>query len=284
MNKVKLGKGLNALIPSDLDVSDRHKLVYLETDRLHTNPHQPRHSFDTEALKKLADSIRDNGILQPLIVQVSDDDFQIIAGERRFRAAKMIGLEKVPAILVERLSKMEQMKLALIENLQREDLNDIELAEGYSRMIEEFGLTQEKLAEAVSRERSTIANTLRLLNLPDEIKEMIREGRLSGGHARTILALEDEQKQLELARRIIDEKLSVRAIESIIYGDKKRKKRGRSLKLKRIPPEIIEAETELKRYLGTKVELKPGLKKGRIEIEFYSDSDLTRILELILNR
>jgi ParB family chromosome partitioning protein len=281
MNKMKLGKGLSALIPNDIDVSDRKKFIVVETDRITPNPDQPRREFNESSLKDLADSITQNGILQPLLIKSVNGNFQLVAGERRFRAAQMIGLERVPAILVEGLSRMEQMQLALIENLQREDLNVMELAEGYSRMINEYGLTQDDLARKVSKNRSTITNTLRLLNLPDEVKELIRGGKISGGHARTILALNSEREQLEVARKIIDENLSVRVLEELIYG-KKRKKRGKSLKLRKLPPDLADAETRLKRHLGTRVNLKRGLKKGKIEIEFYSDSDLTRILELIL--
>ncbi|MBD3217142.1 MAG: ParB/RepB/Spo0J family partition protein [candidate division Zixibacteria bacterium] len=281
MNKVKLGRGLNALIPNDIDVSEKKKFIVVDTEKITPNPDQPRREFDESSLKNLADSITQNGILQPLLLKAVNGNFQLVAGERRFRAAQMIGLERVPAILVEGLSRLEQMQLALIENLQREDLNVMELAEGYSRMINEYGLTQDELSQKVSKNRSTITNTLRLLNLPAEVKDLIREGKISSGHARTILALSSEKEQLEVAGKIIDENLSVRVLEDLIYG-KKRRKRGKSLKLKKMPTELIDAETNLKQYLGTKVNLKRGLKKGKIEIEFYSDSDLTRILDLIL--
>jgi len=282
MTKIKLGKGLNALIPKDIDVSDRKKFMVLETVKVHTNPNQPRKEFDEASLKDLADSIQQNGILQPLIVKAQNGGFEIVAGERRFRAAQMIGLEKVPAVLIEGLSRLEQIQLALIENLQREDLNIMELADGYAVIITEHGLTQEQLAAKVSKDRSTIANTLRLLNLPNEIKELIRDGKISSGHARAILALESDKEQLTVAQKIIDENLSVRVLETLIYGNK-RKKRGRKLKLRKLSPELADAENRLKQHLGTKVELKRGLKKGRIEIEYYSDSDLTRIIDLILS-
>ena len=282
MNKVKLGKGLNALIPKDINVSDRKKFMVLETERVHTNPNQPRKEFDQDALKNLADSIQQNGILQPLIVKAQNGGFEIVAGERRFRAAQMIGLEKVPAVLIEGLSRLEQIQLALIENLQREDLNMMELAEGYASLINDHGISKEELADKVSKDRSTIANTLRLLSLPDEIKEMIRGGKITSGHARAILALENNKDQLAMAQKIINENLSVRVLESLIYGNK-RKKRGRKLKMKKLSPELADAENRLKQYLATKVELKRGLKKGRIEIEYYGDSDLTRIIDLILS-
>jgi ParB family transcriptional regulator, chromosome partitioning protein len=281
MTKMKLGKGLNALIPKDIDVSDGRKFIILDTKKVIANPDQPRHDFDQRSLTDLADSIKQNGILQPLLVKSNNGSYEIVAGERRFRAAQMIGLEKVPAVLLEGLSKAEQIQLALIENLQREDLNIMELADGYVRMIEEFGLTQNDLANKVSKDRSTISNTLRLRSLPNEVKEMIRKGEITSGHARAILALENEKQQLEVARKIIDDNLSVRVLESMIYG-KERKKRGRKMKLRKLPPDLADAETRLKQYLGTRVTLNRSLKKGKIEIEFYSDSDLTRLLDMIL--
>lgn len=281
MTKITLGKGLNALIPNEIDISDRKRFIVLDIDKVVVGSRQPRRDFDKKSLEDLADSIRQNGILQPLLVKSSNGSFEIVAGERRFRAAQMIGLKRVPALLLEGISDLEQIQLALIENLQREDLNVMELADGYAVMINEYGLTHDELAEKVSKDRSTVANTLRLLSLPQKIKMMIREGDLTAGHARAILALENEKEQLEMASRIMEENISVRVLESIIYGNR-RKKRGRSLKLKRLPPDLSDAETRLKQYLGTKVALKRGLKKGKIEIEFYSDSDLTRLLDLIL--
>ena len=207
--------------------------------------------------------------------------FQIVAGERRFRAAEKLGLEEVPVRVVENLDDQAMLEISIIENLQRDDLNPVELANGYNRLLGEFKMTQTDLAEKVGKDRSSIANTLRLLQLPAEVKDLIESGKLKEGHARAILAIENEKRQLELARRIIDEDLTVRAIEEIIYGPL-RKKRGRSLKLKSARPvEIQQAETELKRKLGTAVSIQRGLKRGRITIQFYGDNDLSRILELL---
>lgn len=283
MSKITLGRGLRALIPEDIDLSDKKSFVNLEIDKIRNNPEQPRRDFNQEALANLTDSIRQNGVLQPLLVEAVNGTYQIIAGERRFRAAREAGLRKVPAIILDDLDRMEKLKLALIENLQREDLNPIELAEGYHNLMGEHGLTQEDLAVRLSKSRSAIANTLRLLNLPEEVRSLLRANKLSGGHARTLLAIEDESEQVEAAKQIAERKMSVRELENRVYSEKReKKKRGKSLKVKKLPEDYLEAETRLKQYLGTKVNLKKGLKRGRIEIEFYSDSDLTRILDLIV--
>jgi ParB family chromosome partitioning protein len=282
MTKVNLGKGLNALIPKDIDVSDKTRYVNIDIEKISANPNQPRKDFKVGSLKELADSIKQNGLLQPLVVRADNGSYRIVAGERRFRAAKMIGMERVPAIILENISSRDQLQLALIENLQREDLNVIELANGYSTLLEEYDLTQDELAKILSKDRSTITNTLRLLNLPSQVQMLIREGKVTAGHARAILALEDESKQIEAASRIVNDNLSVRTLETMVYGNKRRK-RGRSLKLKKVAHEIVDAENRLKQHLATKVNIKRNLKRGRIEIEFYSDSDLTRLLDLIMS-
>ncbi len=290
MKKSALGKGLAALIPtapaaepvgsapSQQELGER--LIMIGLDQLLTNPNQPRKHFEEEKLQQLANSIRQKGVLQPILVRRIDGKFQIVAGERRFRAAERLGLPEVPARLVDDLNDRDMLEISIVENLQRDDLNPLELADGYNRLIRDFSLTQEELSTRVGKDRSSIANTLRLLNLPGEIKQSIAAGKIKEGHARAILALETEKEQLELARKIIEEDLTVRAIEEIIYGAKRRK-RGRSLKLKTRPVEISQAETALKRRLGTAVRIERGLKRGRIQIEFYGDADLTRILDLL---
>lgn len=289
MKKSALGKGLAALIPttpmaaapiSVPGVSAGERLLMIGLDQLLANPNQPRKNFEEEKLQQLADSIRQKGVLQPILVRKIDGRYQIVAGERRFRAAERLGLPEVPARLVEDLSDRDMLEISIVENLQRDDLNPLELANGYQRLIRDFNLTQEELSTRVGKDRSSVANTLRLLHLPEEVKEQIVAGKLKEGHARAILALESEREQLELARKIIAEDLTVRAIEEIIYGAR-RKKRGRSLKLKTRPVEIAQAETALKRKLGTAVKIERGLKRGKIQIEFYGDADLTRILELL---
>lgn len=289
MKKSALGKGLAALIPtapieaaliSTPSVDAGERLLMISLDQLLANPNQPRKHFEEEKLQQLADSIRQKGVLQPILVRRIDGRYQIVAGERRFRAAERLGLPEVPARLVEDLTDRDMLEISIVENLQRDDLNPLELANGYQRLIRDFNLTQEELSTRVGKDRSSVANTLRLLNLPEEVKEQIVAGKLKEGHARAILALENEREQLELARKIITEDLTVRAIEEIIYGAK-RKKRGRSLKLRTRPLEVAQAETALKRRLGTAVKIERGLKRGKIQIEFYGDADLTRILELL---
>lgn len=290
MKKPALGRGLSALIPTapitpiatevviESGHGDRFQMIAL--DQLVANPNQPRKVFAEEKLSQLADSIAQKGVLQPILVRPVGGKYQIVAGERRYRAAERLGLAEVPARIVEDLSDRDMLEISIVENLQRDDLNPLELAEGYQRLVNEFNLTQSELSTRVGKDRSSVANTLRLLNLPPEVKEKIAAGQLKEGHARAILALEDEKEQLELARKIIEEDLTVRAIEEIIYGGQ-RKRRGRSLKLKTRPVEIAQAETALKRRLGTAVTIQRGLKRGKISIQFYGDSDLTRILELL---
>jgi ParB family chromosome partitioning protein len=289
MKRPALGKGLAALIPSAptatmtapaTESGGGERLAEIPLELLLVNPQQPRQHFEDDKLQQLADSIAQKGVLQPILVRRVDNQYQIVAGERRFRASQRLGRATIPARIVDDLSDREMLEVSIVENLQRDDLNPIELATGYQRLIREFELTQEELSKRVGKDRSSIANTLRLLNLPDEIKHSIIAGKLREGHARAILALASEREQLELARKIIAEDLTVRAIEEIIYGAK-RKTRGRSLKLKQRPLEIAQAETALKRRLGTAVKIDRGLKRGKITIEFYGDSDLTRVLELL---
>ena len=290
MKKPALGKGLSALIPTapvataPVEVAPEpqssEQFTMLALEKLVANPNQPRKFFAEDKLAQLAESIAQKGVLQPILVRPVDGRFQIVAGERRYRAAERLGLAEVPARIVEDLNERDMLEISIVENLQRDDLNPLELAEGYQRLVNEFNLTQAELSTRVGKDRSSVANTLRLLNLPAEVKAKIASGQLKEGHARAILALEDEREQLELARKIIEEDLTVRAIEEIIYGGQ-RKKRGRSLKLKTRPVEISQAETALKRRLGTAVTIQRGLKRGKISIQFYGDSDLTRILELL---
>lgn len=280
MKKSALGKGLSALIPQEKSAAtnDRYRLVPIE--KLSPNRLQPRMHFEEGKLAELADSISKKGLLQPILVRSTNGSFEIVAGERRFRAAEKLGLSEVPVLVLDELDDRDMLELSIVENLQREDLNPIELADGYQRLLSEFQMTQSELSARIGKDRSSIANTLRLLQLPTEIRQMIGSGKLKEGHARAILALESEMEQLLLAKRIIDEELSVRSIEEIIYGPK-RKKRGRSLKLKTRPIEVMEAETQLKRRLGTAVTIQRGLKRGKITIQFYGDDDLTRILDLL---
>jgi len=282
MAKLALGKGLDALIPMRKTVEESSGYMMLDLNKISTLRTQPRKRFTDKSIDELADSIRENGLLQPLLVRRVNGSYELIAGERRLRAAQVVGIMQVPVIVKQDLTDHESFQLALIENIQREDLTPIEEAEAYMRLLEKGGMTKDQLASQLGKNRSTISNSMRLLSLPDEIKDMINDGAVSAGHARAILALDSEAEQIDVARRIAESELSVRALEEIVYG-KPRKKRGRSLKLKRPPAEIYEAETSLKQHLQTAVRVKRSLKGGRLEIDFYSQDDLARLVDLILH-
>jgi ParB family chromosome partitioning protein len=276
MSKIVLGKGLGALIPSDeAAAEDDRQLRTMPLDRLKPNPFQPRRDFDQEALEELAESMKRNGLMQPLVIRKDGSDFTIIAGERRFRAARLAGFEQVPVIVMDEVDDAAMLELALVENLQREDLNPLETADAYRTLIEKCGLTQGQLAQRVGKSRTAVTNSLRLLGLPDKIKEYIRQGKLSEGHARAILAVDNEDERVKLAEQIINDSLSVRESER-----KAGRSRGRKLVPKRKLPALAEAESRLKQLLGTSVKIIPGLKRGRIEIEYYNDDDLDRLLDL----
>ena len=278
MNKIALGRGLEALIPSGLDQATARvaSVLNLDLERIVPNPYQPRLRFDSEKLKNLADSIRERGIIHPILVKKVDNGYQIIAGERRWKAAKIAGLTKIPAIPVDELSDDEQLQTALIENIQREDLNPIDEALAYRKLSERFGFTQQVIAQRVGKDRSSVTNTLRLLGLPEEIKQHIAEGRLSAGHARALLALETTHDQIRIGRRIVNEGLSVRRTEELIYGKKQRVTRPDSRSA-----EIESLENRLRQFLGTAVRISERRQKGKIKIDFYSHDDLNRILDLI---
>ncbi len=276
MNKVVLGKGLNALLSNEHTeslVKRKYKMVPI--DSLQPNPMQPRKSFDVESIMELSESIKENGIIQPLIVQQSGLSYVIIAGERRYRASKLANLNEVPVLVTDDTSDLKKLELALVENIQRENLNIIETAEGYASLVEQFGYTQQQLSDRIGKSRTTIANQLRLLKLPHKVKEMVRSGKLTEGHARALLSLGDEEEQLKFAEKIANESMSVRVVEEQIY---KPKKRRLVPKLKNL--EITEAESKLKQIMGTSVKIVPGLKRSRIEIEYYGVEDLNRLLEL----
>ena len=276
MSKVVLGRGIEALIPTESKPSrEEGKYRLVPPDLIGPNPLQPRQDFDEDGLQQLADSLKRNGMIQPLVVKQSDSGFTIIAGERRLRAARIAGLKEVPVVLMDEVDEPRMLELALVENLQREDLNPLEAAEAYYTLIERCGLTQNELAVKVGKSRTAVANVLRLLGLPEPIKQMIREGKLSEGHARAILAAGSEEQMLALAHRALRDALSVRDVEREA-GRGKRKLRAH----RRMSPALSDVETFLKQLLGTSVTIHPGAKKGRIEIEYYGDQDLDRLLDL----
>ncbi|MFQ6008017.1 MAG: ParB/RepB/Spo0J family partition protein [Candidatus Zixiibacteriota bacterium] len=276
-SKVVLGRGLEALIPREsATVQGDAKYRLVPVDAIEPNPLQPRRNFDEEGLQQLAESFKRDGVIQPLVVKKNGSNFTIIAGERRLRAARMAGLTEVPVMLMDEVDELRMLELALVENLQREDLNPLEAAEGYRTLIDRCGLTQQKLAERVGKSRPAVANTLRLLELPETVKQMIRDGKLSEGQARTLLTVSNETIMLELAEKFAAESVSVRDAE---------REAARVRKMLREPrikdANLMEAENFLIHLLGTAVRIHRGRKKGRIEIDFYSDDDLNRLLELL---
>lgn len=306
MAKKGLGKGLGAIFGEDVvkenkeetekkakakaeakvaeEMDEKGRILMLKLDLVQPNKEQPRKTFDEEKINELAESIKNYGVLQPLLVQKNDSFYEIIAGERRWRAAKAAGLKEVPAVLKE-YSKQEAMEISLIENVQRADLNPIEEALGYKQLIDEFGLTQEEIAVRVAKSRTVITNTMRLLKLDEQIQNMLVQGVITSGHARALLSLEDTQMQLKAAKEILDKKLSVRETERLVKrlqkeasGEKKKeKKKDETLALI-----YQDLEDRMKSVMGTKVSIHNKDKnKGRIEIEYYSEAELERIVEMI---
>lgn len=276
MSKLVLGKGLGALIPGDENKeADAKKYKRVSLNLIEPNPMQPRQDFKEEALNQLAQSLKENGLMQPLVVKPNGNNYIIIAGERRFRASKLAGLTEVPVLMMEDVSDERMLELALIENIQRENLNPIETAEAYRHLLEKCKLTQNELADRVGKSRTAVANTMRLIALPNQIKQYLRDEKITEGHARAILSLEHEADMLKLADQIVNDSLSVRQVEAETTKSKKRR-----LIPKKNHPAFADVETYLKRLLGTSVKLKPGLKRGKIEIEYYTTDDLDRLLEL----
>jgi ParB family chromosome partitioning protein len=281
MQKQALGKGLGALIPdlTALDAKERKALGILEVelDRIVPNEFQPRKVFDDDKLKELASSIKEQGVIQPVIVHRIGSNYGLIAGERRWRAARLAGLKTIPA-LVREATKRELIEQALIENIQREDLNPLEAAEAFKRLQDEFKLTQEDLAKRVGKERSTVTNFLRILGLPKEIKLHLASGAISLGHAKAVLSLERHRDQLQLANVIVKKGISVREAEALAARLKHPAKEKKPV---RAATEFRAVEERLKKALGTKVSVTPKAKGGRIVIEYYSNDELDRILEKI---
>lgn len=282
MEKRVLGKGLKALIPDDVAIkSGERGTVQIKVDDIIIGRFQPREVFDPAKLKELVNSIKEKGVLQPLIVRPKGDKYELIAGERRLRAAKELGLLQVAAVIKE-VKDDDALEIALVENLQRDDLNPMEEAKAYHRLIDEFSLTQEQVSEKVGKDRASVSNTLRLLRLPDKIKEEIYLGRISMGHAKAILMLDSPQAQLELCIKIVKRGLSVREAEYFVKRKIVGKTRG--ARPRRHGNEIRAVEEELQRILGTKVTLLHSQKRGKIMIDYYSNEDLERLLNFFRAR
>lgn len=280
-NNRGLGKGINAFFPNN-EVEEESTLQEIKIKDLRPNPYQPRKVFTEEAIQDLKASIEEHGIIQPLIVRKGLKGYDIVAGERRYRAAIEAKLKTVPAV-VKKLSDKQMMQVALIENLQREDLNPIEEAVAYKKLMEELDLTQEELAKRLGKSRPHIANHLRLLQLTPAIQKIISEGKLSMGHGRALLGLKDKSKLSAVVDKVIKEELNVRALESLIQKLNQNVPRETLKKEKiKLDPILKDKENYLKQRFGTSVQIKPSKKgKGKIEIEFYSGEDLTRVLELL---
>lgn len=284
-----LGKGLNALIPEDTvilepkkgkDKNDDNGYSLIDINLIKSNESQPRKSFDDEKIMELAESIKSNGIIQPLILRKDKDEYIIVAGERRWRAAKYIGIKEIPSVIMD-LTEKQILEISLIENIQREDLNSIEEAIAYKKLITDFDLTQEQLSKRIGKSRVAITNTMRLLNLSEDVQQYIIEGVISEGHGRALLAITDSKLQCELAQNVIDDKLSVRELEFLIRKLKTKSEPSKSKAKKETNPYYKEVIEKLENYFGTKVNVTNKNNKGKIEIEYYSEEDLQRILEII---
>jgi ParB family chromosome partitioning protein len=279
-----LGKGLGALLP-ELEEGEPKTLLYCGIEEIIPNRSQPRKHFDESKLQELTESIKENGILEPLIVRRVDQGYELIVGERRWRAAQKAGLKEVP-VLIKEAEGREALELSLIENLQRENLNPIEEAEAFQRLAEEFNISQAELATRIGKDRTTITNALRLLKLPLEVRNQLLQNRITSGHARAILSLETKEKQKELCSLIIQKGLSVREAEAIAkrWSEKPKRTVAKGRRRGEVESQLISLQDSLRQHLGTKVRIAPKGKKGKIEIEYYSHEDLQRIVEAILGK
>lgn len=287
MNRKALGRGLNALLGEETQGNTNESFIEVDLDLIEPNSEQPRTKFSEENLEELTQSIRINGIVQPILVRKKGGTYQLVAGERRWRAAQRAGLKKIPAI-VKNVSDEKLLELALIENIQRQELNPMEEAKAYKNLIDSIGLTQEMIAERVGKNRTVITTALRLLKLPNSIQKLIEEEKISAGHGKVLLIIDDSEAQIRLAKTIIEMKLSVRDTEKAIKRINREKNQtvaNKQVKVKN-DANVKVAETKLKRYLGSNVRIISDGKGtgGKIEIEYYAEADLNRLYELILKK
>ncbi|MDD2353703.1 MAG: ParB/RepB/Spo0J family partition protein [Atribacterota bacterium] len=278
MAKKGLGRGLESLIPIS-NIKDRSYVTEVDVNQLWPNLYQPRQEFDQEKMDELKESIKAHGIIQPIIVRESADGYEIVAGERRLKAAKELGMKKVP-VIIRQFNNLKSFEIALVENIQREDLNPIDQAFAFKRLSEEFNLTHQELAEMTGKSRTFISNIIRLLNLDDWIKERVAAGKITLGHAKVLLGLENKQIQQEFGQKIIEQELSVRDLERIISIWMKKSRKN--FQQKRTIQTFPELEKQLIERFGTKVKIKFNGKRGNLSIEFYSNEDLDRIYSLLL--
>ncbi len=282
MEKSALGKGLSALIPENLKTDKDDSIAYVHVSQIKKNTFQPRKEIKEEKLSDLISSIKEKGVLQPLLLRRKDDGYELIAGERRLRAAQSLNIEKVPAI-IKSATDEESLILALIENIQREELNPIEEAKAYRRLVEDFNFTQDHVAQSVGKDRTTVTNMLRLLALPDEIQKSISTGDFSVGHARTILSVKDKARQSLLWKKTLDKGFSVRELENIVKAEEGVQEGRRKIGSEKKDPYVVSIEEDLQRALGTKVRISSKKKRGKIIIEYYSNDDLERIIKTIVH-
>lgn len=276
--KYGLGKGLNALIPEETESASNEKVVdKISIQMIKANESQPRKNFEEDKIIQLADSIKEHGIIQPIILKKDGETYTIVAGERRWRAAKQIGLKEIPAVVMD-LTDKQILEISLIENIQREDLNPIEEAIAYKRLIDEFDLTQDELGKRIGKSRTAITNCMRLLNLDKRVQDYLIEGVISEGHGRALLAIGNKEVQYKLAQTIIDEGLNVRQVETLIKNLDKDKKEKQE---KKHNPYYFDLVDRLESYFGTKVSILDKNNKGKIEIEYYSEEDLQRIIDML---
>lgn len=280
MQRRGLGKGLQALLP-EVEVGPEDGIREIDTALMKPNPFQPRKQFDQEKLEELAASIKEHGVVQPIVVRPKGEGFEIVAGERRWRASRMAGLKTMPAVVKE-FTERQVMEIALIENLQREDLNPIEEAEAYEKLIREFGLTQEDLAKRLGKSRSQVANTLRLLHLTSGVRQSVAQGKVSMGHAKVLLSVSEGKRQEALARAIEEKGLSVRETEVLAKKDDAAPRPSKGGRKASKDPSVSSLEAELGERFGTVVRIVSGENKGRVEISYYGQDDLKRLLDLLL--
>lgn len=277
MKKKALGKGLKAFLPEDYGILKEERFAELDLDLLKPSSEQPRTHFDSKAIDELAKSIKESGVLQPIVVVPELDHYKIIVGERRWRAAQKAGLEKIPA-LVRPMGVEKQLEISLVENLQREDLNPMEVASAYHRMAEELNYTQEEIAEKVGKDRASVANYMRLLKLPGAIQKLLSDQILSMGHARALLSIMDPERQRTVAAQIAQQNLSVRAVEKIAQSEKKTPSKPKKTAK---DPDLLALQDEMIKLLGTKVDISGTSQKGTVKISYYSLEELNRIFETI---
>jgi ParB family chromosome partitioning protein len=273
----RLGKGLGALIPGEGGKA-KEKVENLKLSDIVPNQFQPRKRFSTEKMEELLSSIREKGVIQPILVRPVESGYELIAGERRFRAAQELSFEEIPAIIKENISDVNSLEISLIENIQRDDLNPIDEANAYQELADKFEYTLDKIGQMVGKDKTTVSNSLRLLTLSDEVRGYLEEGAITTGHAKALLSLQSERKRKKLAKAIIKKGLSVRQIEQLVASTPGVETKRRTAK----DPEVVRIEEELQHRLGTKVNIRQGKKRGRIEIQYFSNDDLQRLLRMLL--